>query len=328
MTDQQPFVHLHVHSEFSLLDGLSRINDLVERAVELNQPAIALTDRGVMYGTMPFYRAAKRVGVKPIIGIETYLSMRGMGDRDPQLDKNRFHMLLLAQNQTGYLNLLQIASSAQLEGYYYKPRIDRHFMAQYSEGIIATTGCMAGEIPQALAAGNQKLANRFMGEYLDIFGKDRLYIELQEHHIPELTDINKKLIEMASRFGLENNFLATNDVHYTRAADASPHETLLCIQTGSTIQNPKLSFSDKEYYLKSHFEMAQLFGDIPGALSNSLLIAEMCDVNLDSDGYHLPDFEVPPDYDAHSYLRHLCQKGLVWRYGADRAANDEALKPA
>ncbi|PID85460.1 MAG: hypothetical protein CSB13_07775 [Chloroflexi bacterium] len=326
MTKQQPFVHLHVHSEYSLLDGLSRINDLVQRALELNQPAIALTDHGAMYGTMPFYRAAKSAGVKPIIGIEAYIAMRGMGDRDPKLDKNRFHMLMLAQNQTGYLNLLQVATSAQLEGYYYKPRIDRHFMANHSEGVIATTGCMAAEIPRALGDGNQKLAEQLLGEYLDIFGKERLYIELQEHHIPELTEINKKLIEMAPRFGLENNFLATNDVHYTRAEDANPHETLLCIQTSSTLQAPKLAFSDKEYYLKSHSEMAQLFGDVPGALNNSLLIAEMCDVNLDSDGYHLPEFEVPEDYDAHTYLRHLCERGLVWRYGEDRAKNDEALR--
>ncbi|MBK8989354.1 MAG: PHP domain-containing protein [Chloroflexi bacterium] len=326
MTDQQPFVHLHVHSEYSLLDGLSRIDDLIARAVELNQPAIALTDHGAMYGTMPFYRAAKSAGITPIIGIETYISMRAMQDKDPQLDKQRFHMLLLAQNQTGYLNLLQIASAAQLEGYYYKPRIDRAFMARHSDGLIATTGCMAAEIPRAIGAGKMKLAHELMGEYLDIFGKERLFIELQEHHIPELTDINKKLIEMAKQFGLEKNFLATNDVHYTRAADANPHEVLLCIQTGSTVAAPKLSFSDKEYYLKSHSEMAALFGDVPGALRNSLLIAEMCDVNLDHEGYHLPEFTVPEGYTADSYLSHLCEKGLAWRYGAERAASDPALR--
>ena len=326
MPEHQPFAHLHVHSEFSLLDGLSRIDDLVARAVELNQPAIALTDHGAMYGTLPFYRAAKRAGVNPIIGIETYLSMRGMQDKDPQLDKERFHMLLLAQNQSGYMNLLEIASLAQLEGFYYKPRIDRAFMARHSDGIIATTGCMAAEIPRALGNGNMKLAHKLMGEYLDIFGKERLFIELQEHHIPELTDINKKLVGMAARYGLENNFLATNDVHYTRAEDANPHEVLLCIQTGSTVKNPKLSFSDKEYYLKSHAEMAALFGDIPGALSNSLLIAEMCHVDLESEGYHLPDFETPPGLDAHAYLRRLCEKGLAWRYGDDRAQNDAALR--
>jgi DNA polymerase III subunit alpha len=325
MTDQ-PFVHLHVHSEYSLLDGLSRINDLVARAVELNQPAIALTDHGAMYGTMPFYQAATSAGIKPIIGIETYLANRTMQDKDPQLDKERFHMLLLAQNQAGYQNLLQIASAAQLEGYYYKPRIDRAFMARYADGLIATTGCMAGEIPRAIGNGNMKLAHELMGEYLDIFGKERLFVELQEHHIPELTDINRKLIEMAAHFGLEKNFLATNDVHYTLASDANPHEVLLCIQTGSTVAAPKLTFSDKEYYLKSHAEMAALFGHVPGALSNSLRIAEMCAVNLDHEGYHLPEFDVPEGYDADSYLSHLCQKGLAWRYGEARARGDEALQ--
>lgn len=325
MTDQ-PFVHLHVHSEYSLLDGLSRINDLVARAVELNQPAIALTDHGAMYGTMPFYQAATSAGIKPIIGIETYLSNRTMQDKDPQLDKERFHMLLLAQNQTGYQNLLQIASAAQLDGYYYKPRIDRAFMARHADGLIATTGCMAAEIPRAIGNGNMKLAHELMGEYLDIFGKERLFIELQEHSIPELTDINRKLIEMAAHFGLEKNFLATNDVHYTLASDANPHEVLLCIQTGSTVAAPKLTFSDKEYYLKSHAEMAALFGDVPGALSNSLRIAEMCAVNLDHDGYHLPEFDVPEGYTADSYLAHLCQKGLAWRYGEARAQGDEALQ--
>ncbi len=322
----QPFVHLHVHSEYSLLDGLSRIDDLVARAIELGQPALALTDHGTMYGVMPFYQAAQAAGIKPIIGIETYLAARTMADKDPQLDKERFHMLLLAQNQTGYLNLLNIATAAQLEGYYYKPRIDRAFMARHAEGLIATTGCMAAEIPRAIGNGNMALAHKLMGEYLEIFGPERLFIELQEHNIPELTAINKKLIEMAPRYGLQTNFLATNDVHYTLAADADPHKVLLCIQTSSTIRDPKLAFSDKGYYLKSYAEMAALFGDVPGALSNSLRIAEMCQVELDHQGYHLPEFDVPEGYTPDSYLEHLCRKGLAWRYGATRAQQDEALQ--
>lgn len=327
------FVHLHCHSEYSLLDGLSRVKDLVSRAAELDQPAIALTDHGAMYGTMPFYRAAKAAGIKPIIGVETYLAQRTMQDRDPQLDKARFHMLLLAENQTGYLNLLQIASSSQLDGYYYKPRIDRAFMASHKDGLIATTGCMAAEIPRALGDRNPKLAKKLMGEYLDIFGKDRLFIELQEHTIPELTEINRQLIEMAPHFGLESNFLATNDVHYTLASDADPHEVLLCIQTGSTVNAPKLTFSDKGYYVKSRDEMFQLFQQtgyeedvILNSLMNSMRIVEMCDVNLDSKGYHLPEFDVPEGHDPHSYLRQLCEKGLIWRYGAERAENDVELR--
>jgi DNA polymerase-3 subunit alpha len=199
-------------------------------------------------------------------------------------------------------------------------------MAEYSEGLIGTTGCMSAEIPRALGNGNLKLADRLMGQYVDIFGRDRLFVELQEHHIPELREINKKLIAMAPRFGLENNFLATNDVHYTLAEDAHPHEVLLCIQTSSTISNPKMSLSDSEYYLKSHGEMAALFGEVPGALSNSLRIAEMCDLNLEWEGYHLPEFEVPEGYDARKYLRRLCEKGLVERYGAQRAETDAALQ--
>ena len=325
--DCQDFVHLHVHSEFSLLDGLSRIDDIVARAVELKQPAVALTDHGAMYGTMPFYRAATRAGVKPIIGIETYIAARTMADRDAQLDKNRFHLLLLAENQAGYQNLLKLASDAQLDGYYYKPRVDRDYLAAHSAGLISTTGCLAGEIPQALMNGQQEKADVLMGAYLDIFGRDRFFIELQEHSIPELTEVNKKLIAMAPRFGLEKNLLATNDVHYTRAEDATPHDVLLCIQTSAQVsaQN-RMRFSDQGYYMKSYDEMAALFGGFEGALTNSLRIAEMCDVNLDFQGYHLPDFEAPEGEDAGAYLRRLCEQGLVWRYGAERAANDPALR--
>lgn len=331
--DHKQFVHLHCHSEYSLLDGLSRVKDLVQRAAELGQPAIALTDHGAMYGTMPFYRAARAAGIKPIIGIETYLAKRTMVDKDPQLDKTRFHMLLLAENQPGYLNLLQIASAAQLDGYYYKPRIDRAFMASHKEGLIATTGCMAAEIPRAIGDGRVDAAKKLMGTYLDIFGKDRLFIELQEHSIPELTTINRQLIELAPHFGLENNFLATNDVHYTLASDADPHEVLLCIQTGSTVQNPKLTFSDKGYYVKSFDEMYALFQGqgyppevILNALKNSLRIVEMCDVRLDSNGYHLPVFEVPAGQTPATYLRQLCEEGLAWRYGPERAQTDDALR--
>ncbi|MBX3056053.1 MAG: DNA polymerase III subunit alpha [Anaerolineae bacterium] len=329
--DYPQFVHLHCHSEYSLLDGLSRVNDLVGRAAELGQTAVALTDHGAMYGAIEFYRAAKAAGVKPIIGIETYLARRSMADKDPQLDKTRFHMLLLAQNQTGYKNLLHIASAAQLDGYYYKPRIDRPFMAAHSDGLIATTGCMAGEIPRAIGDGNMKLAHKLLGEYLDIFGKERLFLELQEHSIPELSAINKKLIEMAPHFGLEHNFLATNDVHYVRAADAAPHEVLLCIQTSSTVQNPKMRFSDQGYYLKSYDEMMRLFQGYPEAvvrnsLQNSLLIVEQCAVDLDDKNYHLPHFDVPAGADAPAYLRALCEEGLAWRYGAERAHQDADLR--
>ena len=324
-TCQKEFVHLHVHSEYSLLDGLSRIDHLVERAKELNQPAVALTDHGTMYGTIPFYRAAKKAGVKPIIGVETYVAARRMQDKDSQFDRDRFHLLLLAQNQTGYLNLLKIASASQLDGYYYKPRIDHDYLAQHSEGLIATTSCLAGEVPRAINYGQMDKAHELMRYYVDVFGKDRFFVELQDHDIPELKTVNNELINMAKKYDLR--FLATNDVHYTTAQEAVPHDVLLCIQTSSTVDMPKrMRMSDNGYYLKSYDEMHKLFGHIPGALENSLLIAEMCDVDLDPKGYHLPLFDVPQGHDAASYLRHLCEKGLIWRYGKERAASDLVLR--
>ena len=326
LSEHQPFVHLHVHSEFSLLDGLSRLKHLAARAKALNQPALALTDHGTMFGVIPFYEACQDAGVKPIIGIESYVAARRMTDRDPQLDRERTHLLLLAENQTGYLNLLQLASGAQLDGYYYRPRVDLDFLAAHSDGLICTTGCMAADIPRAIGAGDMKKAHDLMGKYLDIFGPERYFIELQEHSIPELTAINKILLEeMAPRYNLR--FLATNDVHYTTPEEAAPHDVLLCIQTGSTVnESRRMRFTDTGYYLKSHAEMADLFGHIPGALDNSLLIAEMCDVNLSTKGYHLPMFDVPPGYDAENYLRELCEKGLAQRYGEERARTDEALR--
>ncbi len=324
-TCQKEFVHLHVHSEYSLLDGLSRIDHLVARAKELNQPAVALTDHGTMYGTIPFYRAAKKAGVKPIIGVETYVAARRMQDKDSQRDRERFHLLLLAQNQTGYQNLLKIASASQLEGYYYKPRIDHDYLAQHSEGIIATTSCLAGEVPRAINRGQLDKAHELMRYYVDVFGKERFFVELQDHNIPELKTVNNELLNMAKKYDLR--FLATNDVHYTTPEEANPHDVLLCIQTSSTVDMPKrMRMSDNGYYLKSHDEMHKMFGHVPGALENSLLIAEMCEVDLDPKGYHLPLFDVPTGYNAETYLRHLCEKGLVWRYGQERAATDQVLR--
>lgn len=325
MSSHQPFVHLHVHSEFSLLDGLSRIKHLAKQARALNMPALALTDHGTMYGTIDFYRACKREGIKPILGVETYVATRRMDQKDPQKDRERFHLLLLAQNQTGYQNLLKIASDSQLEGFYYRPRIDHDYLAQHSDGLIATTGCLAGEIPRAIQNGNMKLAHELMAYYLDVFGKERFFVELQEHSIPVLTEVNKTLVSMANRYDLQ--FLATNDVHYTFADEADPHDVLLCIQTGKSVDDAnRMRLSDQSYYLKSREEMARVFGEVPGALDNSLLIAEMCDVNPEPDGYHLPNFDVPEEHTPQSYLRLHCEKGLVRRYGQERAAHDPAVR--
>ncbi len=288
-------------------------------------PALALTDHGTMYGTIDFYRACKREGVKPILGVETYVAARRMHQKESQEDRERFHLLLLAQNQTGYQNLLKIASDSQLEGYYYRPRIDHDYLAQHSDGLIATTGCLSAEIPRAIHSGNMKRAHKLMGYYLDVFGKDRFFVELQEHSIPELKRVNKVLFDMAGKYELR--FLATNDVHYTFAREADPHDVLLCIQTGKTVEDKdRMRLSDDSYYLKSREEMAHFFGDIPGALDNSLLIAEMCEVNPEPEGYHLPDFEVPQGHTPHSYLQFLCEKGLEWRYGTERAVADAPLR--
>lgn len=323
--DHKPFAHLHVHSEFSLLDGLSRINHLAARAKELNMPALALTDHGTMYGTIQFYRTCKKAGVKPILGVESYVAARRMGDRDPDKDRERYHLLLLAENQVGYHNLLKIVSTAQLEGFYYRPRTDHAYLEKHSAGLITTTGCMAGEIPRAIQAGNMKKAHKLMAWYLEVFGRERFFIELQEHSIPELTEINKTLVDLARRYDLK--FLATNDVHYTTAQEANPHDILLCIQTSKSISTKdRMRMSDKSYYLKSYAEMERLFGNVPGALDNSLLIAEMCEVDPEPPGYHLPNFEVPEGYTPDSYLLYLCEKGLIRRYGEERVQADIKLR--
>ncbi len=311
------FAHLHVHTEYSLLDGMSRIKDLVQFTVEQGMDSLAITDHGAMYGVIEFYRACKSAGVKPIIGLEAYLSSRDMRGRDPRLDSQNYHLLLIAQNDTGYKNLLKIASAAQLEGFYYKPRVDKEFLAAHAEGLICTTGCLAAEIPRMLVEGRDKEARKQLGWYQDVFGPDRFYVELQEHDIPELRQLNEALLEISPYANIP--LIATNDVHYVRREDADPHDVLLCIGTGSLVGDKKrLRFSDDSYYLRSPEEMAAIFADAPDAIANTLKIAEMCDVNLDHKEYHLPAFPVPDGYDAESYLRYKCEEGLPSRYG-DRA---------
>jgi DNA polymerase-3 subunit alpha len=206
------FVHLHVHTVYSLLDGFSNVEKLVQRAKQMDMPALAITDHGTMFGVMDFYKAANEAGIKPIIGMESYMAARGMTERDPKLDKKSSHLLLLAENETGYRNLLQIASASQLQGFYYYPRVDHDFLAQHSEGLICTSGCLAAEIPRALMDQNPEEALRRLDWYYEVFGPDRFYVELQQHNIAELLDINKRLVEMGARYSAK--FVATNDVHY------------------------------------------------------------------------------------------------------------------
>ena len=318
------FVHLHVHSEFSLLDGQSRIKTLVARAQELGMPALGITDHGVMFGVLDFYRACADAGIKPVIGMEGYLARRGMTDRDPRLDRSPYHMLLLAKNMTGYQNLLKVASASQLEGFYYRPRIDKDFMAAHANGIIATSGCLASEIPRMVANGDDQGARDLIGWYQDVFGADNFYLELQGHDLPALHRLNRWLCEYRRSGHSAVQLVATNDVHYVYEDDAEAHDTLLCIQTSalkSELDRMKME-PFNSYYLKTAAEMRAGFAALPPelideAFANSLKIADMTQIDLAPEGYHLPAFPVPDGYDEHSYLRHLIEIGMEWRFGAD-----------
>lgn len=319
------FVHLHVHTEFSLLDGQSRVKTLVQRAQELEMPAVGITDHGVMFGVIDFYRAATSAGIKPVIGMEAYLAPRRMIDKDSNFDKRPFHMLLLAKNMTGYKNLIKMASAGQLEGYYYRPRIDKEFLANHSEGIIATSGCLAAEIPRLVEDGKDAQAREMIGQYLEIFGEDNFYLELQPHKIDQLEILNKWLHEYRQSNHTNVQFLASNDLHYVYKQDAEVHDTLLCIQTSAlkNEQNRMRMNPQDSYYMKSAEEMRQEFlkhgvpeDMISEAFANSLKVADMTNVELDTEGYHLPIFPVPPEFnnDTGAYLRYLCEMGLHWRF--------------
>ncbi len=314
------FAHLHVHTEYSLLDGFSNIKKLVKRVKDMEMPAVAITDHGTMFGVIDFYKAAKSEGIKPIIGLEAYMAARTMKDKDSKLDRTSSHLLLLAENETGYRNLLQIASAAQLDGFYYYPRIDHDFLAAHSEGLICTSGCMSAEIPRALLDENPKEAVRRMNWYYDVFGRDNFFVELQQHNIKEITDLNKKLLELGMRY--EAKYIATNDVHYINQDDAKLQDILLAMQTQTVLSDPeRMRMTDDSYFLRSPAEMNRLFAEVPQSLSNTLLIAERCNVDLGFKGYHLPEFPVPEGYSAESYLRSLCEAGAKKRYQDDAASS-------
>ncbi len=313
------FVHLHVHSEYSLLDGFSNLKQLVKRVKEMGMPAVALTDHGTMFGVVEFYNQAVAAGIKPIIGVEAYLAARSMKERDPQLDKKSTHILLLAETQTGYQNLLKLVSAAQCEGFYYYPRIDHELLAQHSEGLICTSGCMSAEVPRLIVDGRIDEARRRLDWYYEVFGADRFFLELQQHDISEMETINRNLLTLGKRY--QAQFVATNDVHYIEKEDWRLQDILLAIQTGSVLSDPnRMKMTDPSYYLRSPSEMSALFADVPQALQNTLAIAERCNVDLGFKGYHLPLFEVPEGFTPHTYLRELCEEGLKKRYGA-RAAD-------
>ncbi len=319
------FVHLHVHSEYSLLDGMPHVEDLVKTAREMGMPAIALTDHGVMYGAVEFYFKAKEHGVKPIIGCEIYVSPRDMHERDPKLDKNPYHLVLLARDNTGYRNLMRIATAAQLEGFYYKPRVDKKFLAEHSQGLIALTACGSGEIPRLIKEGRPDEARKVAAWFKEVFGPDGFYLELQDHEIPELKEINRELIAIGRE--LDIPLVATNDIHYIRPEDAPYQDILLCIQTGSVVSDPnRMRMDGVTYYMRSPEEMARLFAEVPEAIENTLRIAEMCEVTLEEKVFHLPDFPVPEGFTPRTYLEHLCREGLKRRYPEITPEIEERLR--
>ena len=319
------FVHLHTHTEYSLLDGLSSCKALAQHAAELGMSALAITDHGAMYGVVDFYQACQAVGIKPIVGIEAYMARVSRHHRDRSEGKP-YHIVLLAQNQTGYKNLIKLATIAQLEGFYYKPRIDRETLAAHSEGIIVLTACGGGEIPQLLLDGREEQARQAVRWYQEHF-PGRFYLELQSHDIPELEPVYRQMVTLAHEMDVP--LVATNDIHYARRDQAEAHDVLLCIGTGKTVNEPRrMRMSDPSYYMRSPEEMAALFADLPEAVENTVRIADQCHVELQfAPPYHLPRFPLPEGVASSAeYLRHLCYRGLEQRYGAQRAQEPEVVE--
>jgi DNA polymerase-3 subunit alpha len=308
------FVHLHVHSEFSLLDGLGRIDDLAREASALGFDSLAITDHGALYGAVAFYQACRAREIKPIIGMETYVARRSMSEREGRADSQPFHLVLLAKDWTGYRNLCRLATDAHLDGYYYKPRIDLEHLARYSEGLVGLSACLNGEVARALGGDDWTEARRSAMAYRDILGEGNFFLELQDHGLPEQRRLNEQLLRLAGDTGLP--LVATNDLHYVHQAQAEAHDVLLCIGTASNLDTPgRLKFDSQEFFLKPAAQMAALFADRPDAIANTRRIAEMTDLKFDFETTRLPDFPVPPGHTPESWLREEAQRGLRERYG-------------
>ncbi|MFH1476787.1 MAG: DNA polymerase III subunit alpha [Verrucomicrobiota bacterium] len=311
-----PFVHLHLHTSYSLLDGACRIEPLMEAIQKHAQTAVAMTDHGNMYGTVEFYKAARARGIKPILGCEVYEAPGSRKDRKTDGPRaTAAHLVLLAADETGYANLMRLVTAAHLEGYYYKPRIDREILARYSKGLIGLSACLKGRVAERLLAGDESGAARTAGVYAEILGKDNFYLEIQDHGLPDQAIVNQGLLALAKRMRLP--LVATNDVHYLEKSHAAAHEVLLCIQTGTLLSDPKrMQYGSPEFYLKSGETMARLFGEVPEALSNTVEIAGRCSVELSlNQEPHYPAFDVPAGFDPKSFLVHLCCDGLRRHYG-------------
>ncbi len=312
----RPFVHLHVHTEYSVLDGFSHIDPLCQRAAELGMPALAITDHGVMYGVIDFYNACQKHGLRPIIGSEVHLALDAHTRRDPE-DKRSYHLVLLARNATGYRNLVALTTTAHLDGFYYKPRIDRRLLEAHHDGLIALSACGSGEPARRIRDGDLKGAHKAAAWYRDLMGPDGYFLELQRHPgLPELEQVNDALVALGRELGIP--LVATNDPHYIVPEDAEAHDILLCLQTNKSLNDPdRLRMSDNSYYLKSPQEMWDLFPGRSEALESTVHIAEMCDLELEFGRVELPEFPLPDEHTPASYLRQLCEEGLHRRYKAN-----------
>ena len=308
------FTHLHVHTEYSLLDGSNKIKEYVSRVKELGMNSAAITDHGVMYGVIDFYKAARAAGIKPILGCEVYVAPGSRFDRELSHGDDRYyHLVLLAENNKGYQNLMKIVSKGFVEGYYYKPRVDMEVLETYHEGIIALSACLAGEVQRYLVRGLYEEAKETAYKYEKCFGKGNFFLELQDHGIPEQKTVNAGLMRMSQETGIE--LVATNDVHYTYAEDAEPHDILLCLQTGKKLSDEnRMRYEGGQYFVKSEEEMRALFPYAAQAIDNTQKIADRCNVEIEFGVTKLPHFDVPEGYDSWTYLNKLCHEGLVRRY--------------
>ena len=320
------FTHLHVHTEYSLLDGSSKIKELAVRAKELGMDSMAITDHGAMYGVIDFYRAAREAGIKPILGCEVYVAPGSRFDRENVHGEDRYyHLVLLAENNEGYQNLMKIVSKGYVDGFYYKPRVDMEVLKTYHKGIIALSACLAGEVPRFLARGLYEEAKEAVLKYQEIFGRGNYFLELQDHGIPMQRQVNQGVIRLSRE--LDIPLAATNDCHYINAEDWEAHDILLCIQTGKKVADEnRMRYEGGQYYVKSEEEMRELFSYIPEAIDNTAKIAERCNVEIEFGVTKLPRYEVPEGYDSWGYLNHLCSEGFKERYPEDDGTLKERLE--